>query len=74
MPVTSVVPISAANSRSRGEEIGALSGISRQNTNQCLKQLKKEEQRLDYGGLAIRSTACAVLASNQEPQDPTLSA
>jgi len=36
------------------EEIGALSGMSRQNANQCLKTLEKEGLlRLEYGGLAI---------------------
>jgi len=36
------------------EEIGALSGMSRQNANQCLKTLEKEGLiRLDYGGLVI---------------------
>jgi CRP/FNR family cyclic AMP-dependent transcriptional regulator len=36
------------------EEIGALSGMSRQNANQCLRTLEKEGLlRLDYGGLAI---------------------
>jgi CRP/FNR family transcriptional regulator, cyclic AMP receptor protein len=36
------------------EEIGALSGISRQNANQCLKRLEKEGLlRLDYGGVTI---------------------
>jgi CRP/FNR family transcriptional regulator, cyclic AMP receptor protein len=36
------------------EEIGALSGISRQNANQCLKQLEKEGLlRLEYGGVTV---------------------
>ena len=36
------------------EEIGALSGISRQNANQCLKRLEKEGLlRLEYGGVSI---------------------
>jgi CRP-like cAMP-binding protein len=36
------------------EEIGALSGISRQNANQCLKKLEKQGLlRLEYGGLTI---------------------
>lgn len=36
------------------EEIGALSGISRQNANQCLKRLEKESLlRLEYGGVTI---------------------
>jgi len=36
------------------EEIGTLSGISRQNANQCLKRLEKEGLlRLDYGGITI---------------------
>jgi CRP-like cAMP-binding protein len=36
------------------EEIGALSGISRQNTNQCLKRLEQEGLlRLEYGGVTI---------------------
>jgi CRP/FNR family transcriptional regulator, cyclic AMP receptor protein len=36
------------------EEIGALTGISRQNANQCLKRLEKEGLlRLEYGGLTI---------------------
>jgi len=36
------------------EEIGALTGISRQNANQCLKKLEKEGLlRLEYGGLTI---------------------
>lgn len=36
------------------EEIGALSGMSRQNANQCLKTLEKEGLlRLEYGGLAV---------------------
>ncbi len=36
------------------EEIGALSGMSRQNANQCLKTLEKQGLlRLEYGGLAI---------------------
>lgn len=36
------------------EEIGALTGISRQNANQCLKRLEKEGLlRLEYGGITI---------------------
>jgi len=36
------------------EEIGALSGISRQNANQCLKRLEKQGLlRLEYGGVTI---------------------
>jgi CRP-like cAMP-binding protein len=36
------------------EEIGALSGLSRQNANQCLKRLEQEGLlRLDYGGETI---------------------
>jgi CRP/FNR family transcriptional regulator, cyclic AMP receptor protein len=36
------------------EEIGALSGISRQNANQCLNKLEKEGLlRLEYGGVTI---------------------
>ena len=36
------------------EEIGALSGLSRQNANQCLKRLEKEDLlRLEYGGVTI---------------------
>jgi len=36
------------------EEIGALTGISRQNANQCLKKLEKEGLlRLEYGGVTI---------------------
>ena len=36
------------------EEIGALSGISRQNANQCLKRLEMEGLlRLEYGGVTI---------------------
>jgi CRP/FNR family cyclic AMP-dependent transcriptional regulator len=36
------------------EEIGALSGISRQNANQCLKRLEKEGLlRLEYGDVTI---------------------
>ncbi len=36
------------------EEIGALSGMSRQNANRCLKALEKEGVlRLEYGGLTI---------------------
>ena len=36
------------------EEIGALSGISRQNANQCLNRLEKEGLlRLEYGGVTI---------------------
>jgi CRP/FNR family transcriptional regulator, cyclic AMP receptor protein len=36
------------------EEIGALSGISRQNANQCLKRLEKEGLlRLEYAGVTI---------------------
>ena len=36
------------------EEIGALSGISRQNANRCLKRLEKEGLlRLEYGGVTI---------------------
>ena len=36
------------------EEIGALSGISRQNANQCLKKLEKEGLlRLEYSGVTI---------------------
>jgi CRP/FNR family cyclic AMP-dependent transcriptional regulator len=36
------------------EEIGALSGISRQKANQCLKTLEKEGLlRLEYGGVTI---------------------
>jgi CRP-like cAMP-binding protein len=34
------------------EEIGALSGISRQNANQCLKRLEKEGL-LEYGGVTV---------------------
>jgi len=40
------------------EEIGALSGISRQNANQCLKRLEKEGLlRLEYGGVTILDIA-----------------
>ena len=36
------------------EEIGALSGISRQNANQCLKRLEKDGLlRLEYGGVTM---------------------
>jgi CRP/FNR family transcriptional regulator, cyclic AMP receptor protein len=36
------------------EEIGALTGISRQNANQCLKALEKQGLlRLEYGGVTI---------------------
>jgi CRP-like cAMP-binding protein len=36
------------------EEIGALTGISRQNANQCLKRLEKDGLlRLEYGGVTI---------------------
>lgn len=36
------------------EELGAISGISRQNTNQCLKTLEKEGLlRVEYGGVTI---------------------
>ena len=36
------------------EEIGALTGISRQNANQCLKTLEKQGLlRLEYGGVTI---------------------
>jgi CRP/FNR family cyclic AMP-dependent transcriptional regulator len=36
------------------EEIGALSGISLQNANQCLKRLEKEGLlRLEYGGVTV---------------------
>jgi CRP/FNR family transcriptional regulator, cyclic AMP receptor protein len=36
------------------QEIGALSGISRQNANQCLKRLEKQGLlRLEYGGVTI---------------------
>ena len=36
------------------EEIGALSGMSRQNANQCLKRLEKDGLlRLEYGGVTI---------------------
>ena len=36
------------------EEIGALSGMSRQNANQCLKRLEKQGLlRLEYGGVTI---------------------
>ena len=36
------------------EEIGALTGISRQNANQCLKRLEQEGLlRLEYGGVTI---------------------
>jgi CRP/FNR family transcriptional regulator, cyclic AMP receptor protein len=36
------------------EEIGALSGMSRQNANKCLKRLEKEGLlRLEYGGVTI---------------------
>jgi CRP/FNR family cyclic AMP-dependent transcriptional regulator len=36
------------------EEIGALSGISRQNANQCLKRLENEGLlRLEYGGVTV---------------------
>jgi len=45
------IRISRATSRFTQEEIGALSGISRQNANQCLKRLEKEGLlRLEYGG------------------------
>jgi Crp-like helix-turn-helix domain len=34
--------------------VGALSGISRQNANQCLKRLEREGlPRLEYGGVTI---------------------
>ena len=36
------------------EEIGAISGISRQNTNQCLQTLEREGLlRLEYGGVTV---------------------
>ena len=36
------------------EEIGALSGVSRQDAKQCLKRLEKEGLlRLEYGGVTI---------------------
>ena len=36
------------------EELGAISGISRQNTNQCLKTLEREGLlRIEYGGVTI---------------------
>jgi CRP/FNR family cyclic AMP-dependent transcriptional regulator len=36
------------------EEIGALSGISRQNANQCLRRLEQEGLlRLEYGGVTV---------------------
>src|SRR6201999_1861294 len=36
------------------QEIGALSGISRQNANQCLKRLEKEGLlRLEYSGVTV---------------------
>jgi CRP/FNR family cyclic AMP-dependent transcriptional regulator len=36
------------------EEIGALTGISRQNANQCLKKLQKQGLlTLEYGGVTI---------------------
>jgi CRP-like cAMP-binding protein len=36
------------------EEIGALTGISRQNANQCLKKLEKQGLlKLEYGGVTI---------------------
>jgi CRP/FNR family cyclic AMP-dependent transcriptional regulator len=36
------------------EEVGSLSGISRQNANQCLKALEKEGLlKLEYGGITI---------------------
>jgi CRP/FNR family transcriptional regulator, cyclic AMP receptor protein len=36
------------------QEIGALSGISRQNANQCLKRLEKQGLlRLQYGGVTV---------------------
>jgi CRP-like cAMP-binding protein len=36
------------------EELGAISGISRQNANQCLKTLEKEGLlRLEYGGVTV---------------------
>ncbi|WP_315704471.1 MULTISPECIES: Crp/Fnr family transcriptional regulator [unclassified Bradyrhizobium] len=36
------------------EEVGALSGLSRQNANQCLKMLEREGLlRLEYGGVTI---------------------
>ncbi len=36
------------------EEIGALSGISRQNANQCLKRLEQQGLlRLEYGGVTV---------------------
>jgi CRP/FNR family transcriptional regulator, cyclic AMP receptor protein len=36
------------------EEIGALTGISRQNANQCLKKLERQAMlKLEYGGVTI---------------------
>jgi DNA-binding GntR family transcriptional regulator len=36
------------------EELGAISGISRQNANQCLQTLEKEGLlRLEYGGVTV---------------------
>lgn len=36
------------------EEVGALSGMSRQNANQCLRKLEREGLlKLDYGGLTV---------------------
>jgi CRP/FNR family transcriptional regulator, cyclic AMP receptor protein len=47
-------PDLAAHLEITQEEIGALSGISRQNANQCLKRLEREGLlRLEYGGVTI---------------------
>ena len=47
-------PESTAHLEITQEEIGALSGISRQNANQCLKRLEKDGLlRLEYGGVTI---------------------
>ena len=36
------------------EEIGALSGLSRQNANQCLKTLERDGLlRVEYGGVTV---------------------
>jgi CRP/FNR family cyclic AMP-dependent transcriptional regulator len=43
-----------ANLEIKQAEVGALSGISRQNTNRCLNRLEQEGLlRLEYGGITV---------------------
>jgi CRP-like cAMP-binding protein len=43
-----------ANLEIKQAEVGALSGISRENTNRCLNRLEQEGLlRLEYGGITV---------------------